>query len=298
MNYIKAEISFDKEKRYRDNYYPHLVSIGFQEFFLDVHFDWLPEIPVKGKFVATVRLLNTIDYSRFICGAEFLIKEGIRTVGSGKVISVNEHNFLEYPLFCGYLSDKFSGNRKQAIDKLHYFTEDLNKDENMLSSFCVYLCTVLDALQYGQQQYFTDYSGHWFNDVLKKTLYDFLAPLIKNPNCEFEYKKWYCLYARDVKLDNYNNIMELCKQTILQNGYKDKALVYYYVHNQISGLDFAIHELPFGYLGDDENEDLELIQELKRILKICYGTDEDFSKELSHIEKEIRDYMKTIRKRK
>jgi hypothetical protein len=289
-SFIQVEINFDKEDRYGDTYRQHLTSTGVE--LMGVEFGFIPQKPVNEKIDVNAKLLyDRIDYSPLICGAEFLIKEGgHRAVGQGKVITVGGFNFAGFPMFSEYLRYKFAGERKQAIDKLHYFIEAVYKDKNLLSSFCNYLCKVLDILQYRQCELGTQYHGHWFNEPLKWMLFDFLSPLIKEESCSFEYKKWFCLYARSKRFEvNFN--MDFCEQLLKTCDYKDKLLVSYYISDWEERLYFAVHEFPIGYLGDKNPEnDLEKIVELRRIDCICFGKEK--SDLLLDVEKEIRNYFK------
>lgn len=298
-SYIKVEMIFDHVKHFGNAYRPHLVPLDFQHELLGVQFDWFPEQTVKEIFVATARLLyDGVDYSTLINGTEFFVREGTANVGKGKVLIVSDFDFADYPMFLGYLQDKFSGNRKSAVDKLHSFIESISKDKNAQLNFCVYLCKLLDILQFRHIGYHSITCRHWFNEPIKDLLFNCFSPLVKEQACDFDYLKWYCLYARKLKgHESYNEIYILCKQLLEQCNYKDKALVSFYVQTQISDLDYAIHELPGVYLGDDDaNKDLELVNELRKILKIGYGTDEHFSDRLSNIEKEIKGYVKTKKK--
>lgn len=191
----------------------------------------------------------------------------------------------KYTSFIKYCNAKKNGLRKEAFKNLDIFLKEANEwSDEEKRNFIIDIFSVIE----------TNSDGEW---ILSKPLKIFSAKVLHKciEECKTDSRpyKWLGMFMRfEIK----ENPCEFLKKAIELGGESDQTAIKKLLGIYINGLDYATHELPFGYLGDLEN-DIKEFDEINKILNMLKDEELrlEFNEDIKYLQDLILDWSQFLK---
>lgn len=183
----------------------------------------------------------------------------------------------KYTFFIKYCNAKKNGLRKEAFKNLDIFLKEANEwSDEEKRNFIIDIFCIIE----------TNSDGEW---ILSKPLKVFSVKVLHKwiEGCKTDSRpfKWLGMFMRfEIK----ENSCEFLKKAIELGGESEQTAIKKLLGIYINGLDYATHELPFGYLGNLE-DDIKEFDEMTKILNML--KDEELKSEFNEDIKYLQDLI-------